>query len=71
MGEKSINIVVGIGGQESEASTGQYPADHVASYASQHKKGLPVDRYLKGRPVLHEFFVSLHCHLVGYFPPQW
>jgi hypothetical protein len=39
--------VVGIGGQESEVSTGQYPADHVASYASQHKKGLPVDRSSK------------------------
>jgi hypothetical protein len=36
--------MVGIGGQESEVSTGQYPADHVASYASQHKKGLPIDR---------------------------
>jgi hypothetical protein len=38
---------VGIGGQESEVSTGQYPADHVASYASQHKRGLSIDRSSK------------------------
>jgi hypothetical protein len=36
--------MVGIGGQESEVSTGQYPADYVASYASQYKKGLSIDR---------------------------
>jgi hypothetical protein len=53
--------VVGIGGQESEVSTGQYPADHVASYASQHKKGLPVDRSSRqaGPPLVFQFLTPL------------
>jgi hypothetical protein len=45
----------------SEVSTGQYPADHVASYASQHKKGLPIDRSSRkaGPPLLSCFLTPL------------
>jgi hypothetical protein len=52
---------MGIGGQESKVSTGQYLANHVASYASQHKKGLPVDRSSRkaGTPLVFQFLTPL------------
>ena len=45
---------------------GQYSADYVASYVSQHKKGLSVDRSLRkaGPPLV---FCFLHRYSVGIF----
>ena len=61
--------MVGIEGQESEVSTGQYPANHVASYASQHKKGLPIDRSSrKAGPPLVFLFLETAIEGTRYTP---
>jgi hypothetical protein len=44
---KTLGNIVGIRGQESEVNTGQYPADYIASYISQYKKGLLINRSLR------------------------